>query len=219
MPAGDRVDDQGREVKPEDGVPAGPGQGQGQGQGQGIDRQDQPRVVPQAVPVQPQPAAPVQGLDPALVMQQLVTMQGQTLRMLDIMHRQLEIGGRAATPVPVQAPRVDYLELASRHHPPTFGGSTDPVVMDNWTYQIEQVFEYIDCLPDRQVQVAARYLTEGALTWWRTRQAELLADLTFGWEQFTHAMRIHFFSPETLNAKKREFLSLRQGQDKTAKEY
>ena len=46
-----------------------------------------PRDVPAAAPVPQQQAAPVQGLDPTVVMQQLITMQGQTVRMLDIMQQ------------------------------------------------------------------------------------------------------------------------------------
>ena len=109
-------------------------------------------------------------------------MQGQTLRLLDVMQRQIDAGVRAVAPVPAPVPRIDYLELASRHHPPTFAGSADPVVLDNWMYQLEQVFEYIDCPPARQVQVAARYLAESTLTWWWTRWVELLGDPDFGWE-------------------------------------
>ena len=164
------------------------------------------------VPPMAAPAGAAPAFDPNMFIQQMLNIQAQTLQMMQTMQQQTAV--RPAPPI--QA--TDYVDLARKHRPPTFAGGSDPIELENWVYKWDQIFEAISCPDDRKMTVAVHYLGEAALHWWRTREHELRVP-GFGWIGLTEALKSHFYTPETLNTRKREFLNLRQGKDRSVDQY
>ena len=70
------------------------------------------------------------------------------------------------------------------HHPPTFTGGGDPMVVDHWFIQIEKVLEVMEITSDTtRIRLAVIQLESEAKIWWtRARTDELKS----------HPFSIHF---------------------------
>ena len=54
------------------------------------------------------------------------------------------------------------------HHPPTFTGGGDPIVVDHWFMQIENVLEAMEITSDTtRIRLVAFQLESEARVWWR----------------------------------------------------
>ena len=83
-----------------------------------------------------------------------------------------EVVGVAATTI-AQASAVgsqggpSNLQRFKSHHPPTFTGGGDPMVVDHWFRQIEKVLEAMDITSDAaKIRLAAFQLEGESQVWW-----------------------------------------------------
>ena len=110
-----------------------------------------------------------------------------------------------------QPVHTDYIALALPHRPPTFSGSTNPAVLDDWQYKMNRIFQYIGCPENRRVEVAVQYLDGPALQWWRSMESTAhFRQEAMTWDEFVRRLRSHFFTEHHMDAKRSEFISLRQ---------
>ena len=116
---------------------------------------------------------------------------------------QASIAGSQGGPSNLQRFRV--------HNPPTFTGGGDPMVVNHWFMQIENVLEAMEITSDTtKIRLAAFQLEGEARVWWRwVRASRDLEALT--WAEF-HELFMGKYFPETAkHAKAQEFLELKQG--------
>ena len=113
---------------------------------------------------------------------------------------QAGIAGRQEDPSNLQRFRA--------HHPPTFTGGGDPMVVDYWFMQIENVLETMEITSDAtRIRLAMFQLEGEAKVWWKwSRTSRDLEVMT--WAEFQELFMGKYF-PGT--AKAQEFLELKQG--------
>ena len=97
------------------------------------------------------------------------------------------------------------------HHPPTFTGGGDPMVVDHWFMQIENVLEAMEITSDTtKIRLVAFQLEGEARVWWRW--ARTYRDLeVMTWAEFQELFMGKYFPETTRHAKAQEFLELKQG--------
>ena len=100
------------------------------------------------------------------------------------------------------------LQRFRAHHPPTFTGRGDPMVVDHWFIQIKKVLEAIELTSDTtRIRLAMFQLESKAQIWWKwARTSRDLEAMT--WAKFQELFMGTYF-PKT--AKAQEFLELKQG--------
>ena len=103
------------------------------------------------------------------------------------------------------------LQRFRAHHPPTFIGGGDPMVVDHWFMQIENVLEAMAITSDTtRIKLAAFQLEGEARVWWRwVRTSRDLEVMT--WAGFQELFMGKYFPEIARHAKAQEFLELKQG--------
>ena len=116
---------------------------------------------------------------------------------------QASIAGSQGGPSNLQRFRV--------HHPPTFTGGGDPMVVDHWFMQIENVLEAMEITSDTtRIRLAAFQLEGEARVWWRwARTSRDLEVMT--WAEFQELFMGKYFPETTRHVMAQEFLELKQG--------
>ena len=96
------------------------------------------------------------------------------------------------------------------HHPPTFTGGGDPMVVDHWFMQIEKVLEAMEITSDvTRIRLAAFQLEGEDQVWWKW--ARTSRDLeTMTWAEFQELFMGKYFPDTARHAKAQEFLELKQ---------
>ena len=97
------------------------------------------------------------------------------------------------------------------HHPPTFTGGGDPMVVDHWFMQIEKVLEAMEITSDAtRIRLAAFQLEGEAQAWWKwARTSRDLEAMT--WAEFQDLFMGKYFLDTARHAKAHEFLEMKQG--------
>ena len=87
------------------------------------------------------------------------------------------------------------------HHPPTFTGGGDPMVVDHWFRQIEKILEAMDITSDAaKIRLAAFQLEGKSQVWWDW--AKTSRDLeAMTWAEFHGLFMSKYFSATTRHAK------------------
>ena len=103
------------------------------------------------------------------------------------------------------------LQRFRTHHPPTFIGGGDPMVVDHWFMQVEKVLEAMEITSDTTRIILAAFHLEGeAQVWWKwARTSRDLEAMT--WEEFQELFMGKYFPDTARHAKTQEFLELKQG--------
>ena len=103
------------------------------------------------------------------------------------------------------------LQRFRAHHPPTFTGGGDPMVVDHWFMQIEKVLEAMEITSDTtRIRLAAFQLEGEAQVWWKW--AKTSRDLeTMTWAEFQELFMGKYFPDTVGHEKAQEFLELKQG--------
>ena len=103
------------------------------------------------------------------------------------------------------------LQRFRAHHPPTFTGGGDLMVVDHWFMQIENVLEAMEITSDTtRIRLAAFQLEGEARVWWRwARTSRDLEVMT--WAEFQELFMGKYFPETARHAKVEEFLELKQG--------
>jgi hypothetical protein len=114
-----------------------------------------------------------------------------------------------ANPPPPQPQPRDRRADFMRGHPPTFTHAADPLQADDWLRAVERQLEIAQCDDRERVLYAAGQLRGAALDWWESYRAQDRE--AFTWEQFKERFRSHHVPAGTMKLKRKEFLSLKQG--------
>jgi hypothetical protein len=113
-------------------------------------------------------------------------------------------------PPPPLPPRDKHREFMS-HKPPTFTSSPDPLDAYDWLKSIEKMLNIAQCSDREKVPYASRRLTGPAADWWDSYVAAHDAADTITWAEFTTQFRNYHIPAGLMKIKKKEFLSLKQG--------
>ena len=103
------------------------------------------------------------------------------------------------------------LQRFRAHHPLTFTGGGDPMVVDHWFMQIEKVLEAMEITYyATRIRLAAFQLEGEAQVWWKW--ARISRDLeAMTWAEFQELFMGKYFPDTARHAKAQEFLKLKQG--------
>jgi hypothetical protein len=97
------------------------------------------------------------------------------------------------------------------HKPPTFASSPDPLDADDWLKSIEKMLNIAQCTDREKVLYASGRLTGPAADWWDSYTAAHDAADTITWAEFSTQFRNYHILAGMIKIKKKEFLSLKQG--------
>jgi hypothetical protein len=97
------------------------------------------------------------------------------------------------------------------HKPPTFASSPDPLHADDWLKSVDKMLNISQCSDWGKVLYASSRLTGHAADWWDFYVAAHDAADTITWAEFTTQFRNYHSPAGLMKIKKKEFLSLKQG--------
>jgi hypothetical protein len=97
------------------------------------------------------------------------------------------------------------------HKPPTFASSPDPLHADDWLKSVDKMLNIAQCSDWEKVQYASGRLTGPATDWWDSYVAAHDAADTITWAEFTTQFRNYHIHAGLMKIKKKEFMSLKQG--------
>jgi hypothetical protein len=109
-------------------------------------------------------------------------------------------------PPPPLPPRDKHREFMS--HKPS---SPDPLHADDWLKSVEKMLNIVQCSNQEKVLYASGRLTGPAAYWWDSYVAAHDAADTITWVEFTIQFRNYHIPVGLMKIKKKEFLSLKQG--------
>jgi hypothetical protein len=97
------------------------------------------------------------------------------------------------------------------HKPPTFTSLPDPLDADDWLKSIEKMLNIAQCSDQEKVLYASGRLTGPAADWWDSYTAAHDAVDTITWAEFRTQFINYHIPAGLMKIKKKEFLSLKQG--------
>ena len=102
------------------------------------------------------------------------------------------------------------LQRFRAHHPPTFIGGGDPMVVEYWFMQVEKVLEALEITSDTtRIRLAAFQLEGEAQVWWKwAKTSRDPEEMT--WVEFYDLFMGKYFPDTARHAKAHEFLELKQ---------
>jgi hypothetical protein len=121
-------------------------------------------------------------------------------------------------PPPPPAPLRDKHREFMSHKPPTFSNSPDPLQADDWLKTVDKMLNIAQCTDREKVLYASGRLTGLAADWWDSYCAAHAAANTITWAEFSTQFRNYHIPASLMKIKKKEFLSLKQG-NMTVSEY
>jgi hypothetical protein len=135
---------------------------------------------------------------------QMQLLQGLTASLQQIQQNQLNQQQNAP---PARDKHRDFMS----HHPPTFSHVVDPLDADDWLKVIEKKLDITQC-NDREKVLYASGRLEGAVSdWWDAFTAANPNADTVTWQEVQANFRAHHIPSGIMKLKKKEFLSLTQG--------
>jgi hypothetical protein len=129
------------------------------------------------------------------------------------MHHERRVQQQQASlppPLPPLPPRDKHWEFM-RHKSPTFASSPDPLHDDDWLKSVEKMLNIAQCYDREKVLYASSRLTGPAADWWDSYVVAHDAVDTITWVEFTTQFRNYHIPAGLMKIKKKEFLSLKQG--------
>ncbi|XP_021721938.1 putative uncharacterized protein DDB_G0286901 [Chenopodium quinoa] len=102
---------------------------------------------------------------------------------------------------------------------PLFMGKEDPMLVENWVREFENIFTAAGTPDAQKVDQATFYLREAAEIWWENEGATIRAQQNFNWEAFKKAIRDHFFPEHIKRQKYSEFSRFNQTAGMSVQEY
>jgi hypothetical protein len=97
------------------------------------------------------------------------------------------------------------------HKLPTFSSSLDPLHANDWLKSVEKMLNIAQCNDREKVLYASGRLTGPAADWWEFYSAAHAAANTITWAEFSTQCRNYHIPAGLMKIKKKEFLSLKQG--------
>lgn len=83
------------------------------------------------------------------------------------------------------------IEKFKRLNPPTFHGSSDPLVAEDQIKETEKLFRIIKVNAEQKVQLATFMLRGAVEQWWTLKKGALISPIT--WEIFLEAFNAEYF--------------------------
>jgi hypothetical protein len=114
-------------------------------------------------------------------------------------------------PPPPPAPPWDKHREFMSHRPPTFSSSLDPLHANDWLKSVEKMLNIAQCSDQEKVLYASGHLTGLSADWWDSYTAAHDAANTITWAKFASQFRNYHIPASLMKIKKKEFLSLKQG--------
>jgi hypothetical protein len=114
-------------------------------------------------------------------------------------------------PPPPPVPPWDKHREFMSHKPPTFSSSPDPLHADDWLKSVEKMLNIAQCSDREKVLYASSRLTGPATDCWDSYTAAHDAANTITWTEFATQFRNYHIPAALMKIKKKEFLSLKQG--------
>ncbi|KAL5567050.1 hypothetical protein UlMin_030214 [Ulmus minor] len=101
-------------------------------------------------------------------------------------------------------------ERFRKQGPPSFEGTTDPLVAEEWIRSIERILDFMMLTDQERIMCATYMFIKDARYWWDV--AKQTRDLTtLSWTEFVQMFNRKYFSPTVLLCKEAEFNNLQQG--------
>ena len=120
--------------------------------------------------------------------------------------------------LPNEQRREQYsIESFMRQRPPSFSGSSDPLVAEQWISTTEKIFSVLQCSEHDKVILAVYPLEDDADQWWNliknTRPRDEIESME--WDEFKNLFLSKYF-PRILRKKmEKEFFELKQKDDES----
>jgi hypothetical protein len=152
-------------------------------------------------------------MDPA--MQQFFQNQLQLLENLTntVANMQAQANNPPQPPPQRSAPMNKHREFMS-HRPPVFTHAADPLDADDWLKTVSKMLTTAQCDDREKVLFAAGRLQGSAGAWWDAYTTAHATPNAITWQEFTESFRNHHIPAGLMRLKKKEFLSLQQGECK-----
>jgi hypothetical protein len=96
--------------------------------------------------------------------------------------------------------------------PPSFSNTTEHLEADDWITTIEHKLDMVQCNDREKVLFASGQLVGVASEWWNSYIYEHEQPQSIVWKEFKDNFITHFIPVSTMKLKRKEFLSLKQGQ-------
>ncbi|KAJ8621617.1 hypothetical protein MRB53_030146 [Persea americana] len=104
------------------------------------------------------------------------------------------------------------------YDPPSFSGTTDPIVAEAWLREIEKVFKVMKCVEADKVRLATYKIKGSAEHWWEFEEEALKKTKTeITWEVFNDKFNKKYIPKHIRAQKAQEFANLIQGNMTVAK--
>ncbi|KAL5583161.1 hypothetical protein UlMin_015603 [Ulmus minor] len=101
-------------------------------------------------------------------------------------------------------------ERFRKQGPPSFEGTTDPLVAEEWIRSIERILDFMMLTDQERIMCATYMFIKDARYWWDVEKQT--RDLTtLSWTEFVQMFNRKYFSPTVLLCKEAEFNNLQQG--------
>ncbi|RDX95970.1 hypothetical protein CR513_21428, partial [Mucuna pruriens] len=107
-----------------------------------------------------------------------------------------------------QCQEVDWLARFQRNNPPMFRGGYDLKGAANKIFEVEKIFQAMECPLVHKVTLAALMLSGDVGFWWQSTQVN--------WDNFKRLFLEKYFPHDIRNKKQVEFFELKQGDDTVA---
>ncbi|KAJ8619853.1 hypothetical protein MRB53_028382 [Persea americana] len=113
----------------------------------------------------------------------------------------------------------DLYKKFKGYDPPSFSGTTDPIVAETWLREIEKVFKVMKCVEADKVRLATYKIKGTAEHWWEFEEEALRKTETeITWEVFKDTFNKKYIPKHIRAQKAQEFANLIQG-NMTVAEY
>ncbi|KAA0053247.1 DNA/RNA polymerases superfamily protein [Cucumis melo var. makuwa] len=119
--------------------------------------------------------------------------------------------GRLDRVEPSDPEKAYGIERVNKLGATVFEGSTDPADAENWLNMLEKCFDVMNCPEERKVRLATFLLQKEAEGWWKSILARRSDAHALDWKTFRGIFEDKYYPSTYCEAKRDEFLGLKQG--------
>ncbi|KAA0043589.1 uncharacterized protein E5676_scaffold2208G00290 [Cucumis melo var. makuwa] len=119
--------------------------------------------------------------------------------------------GRLERAEPSDLEKAYGIEWLKKLGATVFEGSTDPADAENWLNMLEKCFDVMNCPEERKVRLATFLLQKEAEGWWKSILARHSDARALDWQTFRGIFEDKYYPSTYCEAKRDEFLGLKQG--------
>ena len=135
-----------------------------------------------------------------------------TQTLIGVVQQQTTTGNNVARMMEQRQGRQSNMTKFKRLTPPSFEGSTEPLVAEKWLTEMDKVFRVLRCTEEEKVNYATYMLQGDAYDWWRMEKDKHNHDPEpYTWEMFKATFYEKYFPTSVRRQKEREFIKLEQG--------